>query len=100
MLKRPMFPMLLAFATIPTLSARAVADDVVNGSTGPGSVYRLVRPTNWNGILVVYAHGYVSKDVPVAITPDDELVISLLVPRGFGVAVSSFDENGWVIKDG
>ena len=100
MQKRSIFTMLLAFATMLTLSAAALADDVVNGSTGPGSVYRLVRPSNWNGILVVYAHGYVSKDVPVAITPDDELVISLLAPRGFAVAVSSFDENGWVIKDG
>jgi pimeloyl-ACP methyl ester carboxylesterase len=48
---------------------------------------------------VLYAHGYVSKGVAVGITPDDELVISLLAPRGFAVAVSSFDENGWVIKD-
>jgi pimeloyl-ACP methyl ester carboxylesterase len=100
MLKRRIFPMLLALATILTLSGPALADDVVNGSTGPGSVYRLVRPSNWNGILVLYAHAFVSKDVPVGITPDDELVISLLAPRGFAVAVSSFDENGWVVKDG
>src|SRR5262245_36130488 len=44
--------------------------DVVDGRTGPGSVYRLVRPTNWNGILLLYAHGYISKDEPVGITPD------------------------------
>lgn len=100
MLKRRMFLMLLALATVASVAAPALADDVVNGSTGPGSVYRLARPSNWNGILVVYAHGFVSKDVPVAITPDDELVISLLTPRGFAVAVSSFDENGWVVKDG
>jgi len=100
MLKRRSFPMLLAIAMIPGLAGAAVADDIVDGRTGPDSVYRLVRPTNWNGILVLYAHGYVSKGVPVGITPDDELVISLLAPRGFAVAVSSFDENGWVIKDG
>jgi pimeloyl-ACP methyl ester carboxylesterase len=78
----------------------ALADQVVDGRTGPGSSYRLVRPTNWNGILVLYAHGYVSKDEPVAITPDAELVISLLAPHGFAVAVSSFSENGWVVRDG
>jgi pimeloyl-ACP methyl ester carboxylesterase len=100
MLTRRIFPMLLAFSTILGLAGQALADDVVNGSTGPGSVYRLVRPSNWNGILVLYAHAFVSKDVPVGITPDDELVISLLTPRGFAVAVSSFDENGWVVKDG
>src|SRR5688500_5300936 len=95
-----MFSMLFAVATVLGLAAPAVADEVVNGSTGPGSVYRLVRPSNWNGILLLYAHGYVSKDVPVGITPDAQLVISLLTPRGFAVAVSSFSENGWVVKEG
>jgi len=92
--------MLFALATVLGLAAPALADQVVDGSTGPGSVYRLVRPSNWNGILLLYAHGYVSKDVPVGITPDDQLVISLLATQGFAVAVSSFSENGWVLKDG
>jgi pimeloyl-ACP methyl ester carboxylesterase len=79
---------------------QARADEVIDGKSGPGALYRLVRPTNWNGSLVVYAHGYVSTDQPVAITPDDDLVVSLLAPQGFAVAVSSFSENGWVVKDG
>jgi pimeloyl-ACP methyl ester carboxylesterase len=99
-LKRRMFSMLFVLTTLLGLAAPAVADEVLDGSTGPGSVYRLVRPSNWNGILLLYAHGYVSKDVPVGITPDDQLVISLLAPQGFAVAVSSFSENGWVLKDG
>jgi hypothetical protein len=99
-LKPRMFSMVFALATLLGLAAPAVADEVVDGRTGPGSVYRLVRPSNWNGILLLYAHGYVSKDEPVGITPDDQLVISLLAPQGFAVAVSSFSENGWVLKDG
>jgi hypothetical protein len=93
-----MVSMLFALATVLGLAAPALADEVVDGSTGPGSVYRLVRPTNWNGILLLYAHGYVSKDVPVAIPPDAQLVVSLLAPQGFAVAVSSFSENGWVLR--
>lgn len=100
MLKRSSFSVSLALGALLGLGGPALADDVVDGRTGPGSVYRLVRPSNWNGILVLYAHGYIAKDVPVGITPDDELVISLLAPQGFAVAVSSFDENGWVVKDG
>jgi pimeloyl-ACP methyl ester carboxylesterase len=99
-MKHVTFSMVLAFAAILGLANAGLADDIVDGRTGPDSVYRLVRPTNWNGILVLYAHGYVSKGLPVGITADDELVISLLAPQGFAVAVSSFDENGWVIKDG
>jgi pimeloyl-ACP methyl ester carboxylesterase len=95
-----MVSMLFVLATVLGLAAPVAADEVVDGSTGPGSVYRLVRPTDWNGILLLYAHAYISKDVPVGITPDDQLVISLLAPRGFAVAVSSFSGNGWVVKDG
>ena len=51
-------------------------------------------------MLVVYAHGRVSPDEPVAIPPDAELVIALLSARGFAVAASSFSETGWVVKDG
>ena len=100
MLKRRICSMLLALAILPGLAAPAFARQVVDGSTGPGSVYRLVRPSNWNGILLLYAHGYVSTDAPVGIPPDALLVISLLAPQGFAVAVSSFSDNGWVVKEG
>lgn len=100
MLKRRAFLVFVSLATVLGLAGPALADEVVNGRTGPGSVYRLVRPTNWNGILVLYAHGYVSKDAPVAIPPDAQLVASLLTPQGFAVAVSSFSDNGWNLKDG
>jgi poly(3-hydroxybutyrate) depolymerase len=100
MSKRRVVSIVLVLAAAFGLAGHARADEVVNGSTGPGSVYRLVRPSNWNGILLLYAHGSVSKGEPVAITADTDLVISLLAPRGFAVAASSFDENGWVVKDG
>jgi len=100
MLNRRMCSLLVALATILGVAGPAAADDVVDGRTGPGSVYRLVRPSNWNGILVLYAHGYVSPDEPVALPPDAQLVVSLLAPQGFAVAVSSFSDNGWAIKDG
>ena len=100
MLKRHVFSIVFALAAVMGLAAPAVADDIVDGSTGPGSVYRLIRPTNWNGILLLYAHGYVSPEAPVGISPDAQLVASLVVPQGFAVAISSFSENGWVVKDG
>ena len=30
---------------------------VVNGETGPGSLYALYIPTNWNGDAIYFAHG-------------------------------------------
>jgi pimeloyl-ACP methyl ester carboxylesterase len=75
------------------------ADEVVDGGSG-GSLYRLVRPTNWNGRLVLYAHGFVPSNEPVALPPEGSLITNLLVPQGFAVAYSSFSENGWAVKDG
>ena len=100
MLKRSVFFMIFIVATVLGLAAPAQADDIVNGRLGPGALYRLVRPTAWNGALVVYAHGFVFPDQPVAIPSDAERVIAILAPQGFAVAVSSFSETGWAVKDG
>ena len=53
MVKRRTSTILVALATLVGFAGPVLADDIVNGSTGPGSVYRFVRPTNWNGILVL-----------------------------------------------
>jgi hypothetical protein len=36
-------------------ASRTFADEVADGRLGPGALYRLVRPTNWNGSLLLYA---------------------------------------------
>ena len=100
MVKRCACLVILGLIAVLGMAHPALADDVVDGTIGPGAIYRLVRPTLWNGTLVLYAHGYVSPDRPVVIPPDAEQVIALLSSRGFAVAVSSFSANGWVVKDG
>lgn len=83
-----------------TSTASATTLQVVDGRTGPGSLYRMVRPSNWNGGLLIYAHGYTSPEVPVALPAEADGIVALLAPQGFAVAYSSFSENGWDIKDG
>jgi pimeloyl-ACP methyl ester carboxylesterase len=100
MVKRRSRAAVLGLVAVLAMANPVLADDVVDGTTGPGAIYRLVRPTTWNGTLVVYAHGYVSPEQAVAIPPDADMVIALLSSRGFAVAVSSFSENGWAVKDG
>lgn len=73
---------------------------IIDGSTGPGSLYRLARPANWNGDLVIYAHGYTSPSQPVALPPEGDQFIGMFGAQGFAVAFSSFSENGWDVKDG
>jgi pimeloyl-ACP methyl ester carboxylesterase len=96
MLKRAF---VITVAMVLNVAGSALADEVVDGSVG-GSLYRLVRPANWNGRLVLYAHGFVPSDAPVVLPPEGSLLISLLTPQGFAVAYSSFSENGWAVRDG
>ncbi len=80
----------------------------VDGNTGPGSLYTLYMPTDpaWNGSLIIYTHGYVAPDAPVALPSEggerDAVagLVNAFVPAGFGVAFSSYSENGWAVKDG
>jgi pimeloyl-ACP methyl ester carboxylesterase len=100
MLPRCIVQALLALLLLLGFSGQAFADEVVDGRVGPGALYRLVRPTNWNGNLLIYAHGVVSSNEPVELPAEANLFINLVTPFGFAVAFSSYSENGWVVKDG
>jgi pimeloyl-ACP methyl ester carboxylesterase len=84
------------------LTAAVVAQgdvEVVTGDIGPGSTYALYCPASWNGDLVVYAHGYVFPFAEVELPNIDELRDGLLA-MGYGVAYSSYSENGFSVKEG
>lgn len=83
-----------------TSTVSANGAQLIDGSTGPGSLYRIARPANWNGDLVLYAHGYTSPNEPVALPAEGDDFIALVGAQGFAVAFSSFSENGWAVKDG
>src|SRR5437867_1280076 len=89
-----LFVVLISFVT------PAFADEVIDGQFGPGALYRLVRPTVWNGSLVLYAHGAVDVRAPIALPAEADFIVGLLAPQGFAVAFTSFSENGWAVKDG
>ena len=93
------FGLLLLLVFGITGQARA-QNQVVDGEFGPGALYRLVQPANWNGTLLIYAHGFVPTSAPVALPAEADLFISLVTPQGMAVAFTSYSENGWVVKDG
>ncbi len=73
-----------------------------------GAVYRvcLPEPSCWNGDLVVWAHGYVAFNQPVAI-PEDQLILPdgtsipvIVNALGYAFATTSYRTNGLAIKDG
>jgi len=96
----------LPSAISPARASRSAADvdpmwsAVVDGETGPGSFYRLYVPANWNGKLVVYAHGIVAPFAPVAIPVEADFFATIFGEQGFAVALSSYSMNGLDIEDG
>ena len=71
-----------------------------------GAPYRIRVPENWNGTLLVFAHGYRDKaDHPgeidnrnADIAPSAALEAPLLA-QGFALAGTAFKDNGWAIGD-
>jgi len=75
-----------------------VATQVVTGVIGPGAIYSLHRPANWNGKLVLFAHGAVPPTVPLRLPPVP--IRDSLLARGYAFAYSSRSETGLALKDG
>jgi pimeloyl-ACP methyl ester carboxylesterase len=61
-------------------------------------------PADWNGSLVLYAHGFVPPQAPLVLPiaeltlADGTFVPSVLLPEGFAFATSSFHKNGAVTQ--
>ncbi len=86
-------------ATVLLLATVASAQQIFIDHMADGSQYELAMPDTWNGILVVYAHGIVDPQAPVALPAVTGLRDGLLA-NGFAMAYSSFDDNGYALKDG
>jgi pimeloyl-ACP methyl ester carboxylesterase len=97
--------LLLAFAAFgPAAAAVSTCDPA--GAQASGAIYRICMPATWNGDLVIYAHGYVGFNEPVAI-PEDQLnlpdgtsVPELINSLGFAFATTSYSTNGLAIVQG
>ena len=71
-----------------------------------GAPYRIRVPENWNGTLLVFAHGYRDKaDHPgeidnrnADIAPSPALEAPLLA-QGFALAGTAFKDTGWALGD-
>lgn len=95
----PSLPTSLASVTSET--STEFWQSIVNGETGPGSVYQIYVPRNWNGDAVFYAHGIRDVLDPVGLQDQDNyrVVRDGLGGLGFAVAYSSFSENGYAVAD-
>lgn len=97
-------PPLAATKAVTSESSSDLWQSIVTGETGPGSTYALYMPRQWNGTVVYYAHGIrnilMEPDVSLRDQDNYQAIRDQLGAAGYAFAYSSFDENGYVVKDG
>jgi pimeloyl-ACP methyl ester carboxylesterase len=98
--------LIVAAALAVAVPAATAAPTELTGELN-GAAYKIVVPDNWNGTLVVHAHGYSdAADHPGEVenrsapaTPDPELE-PFLLGQGYAIAGSAYKSNGWAVQDG
>jgi pimeloyl-ACP methyl ester carboxylesterase len=60
--------------------------------------YRIEIPTNWNGELVIWAHGFAGWDCDLNV--DNPPMRRYLIENGYAWAASSYSKNGYVVQQG
>ncbi len=64
-------------------------------------------PETWNGVLLIYAHGYVAPQLPLDLPreellrftlPDGRTIVDVLLELGYAFATSSYSKNGYAIE--
>ncbi|HXG14618.1 MAG TPA: hypothetical protein VNK50_00110 [Calidithermus sp.] len=63
-----------------------------------GAGYRIEVPDNWNGELVLYAHGF--RGTGLELTVSNPRIRRYLVEHGYAWAASSYRTNGYDVKQG
>lgn len=63
-----------------------------------GAGYQIEVPDNWNGGLVVWAHGF--RGTGLELTVDMHPLRALLIPSGYAWAASSYNRNDYDISAG
>lgn len=95
-----------ADATATTFAAlAAAAGDVVDVSTTSrwagvlgGAAYRVEVPANWNGKLVMYAHGYAGTGAALGV--GNPSIRRYLIQNGYAWAASSYSKNYYDVRAG
>ncbi|NNC39101.1 MAG: phthalyl amidase [Acidimicrobiia bacterium] len=80
------------------LPFEALAEATAYWGVHTGAGYRIEVPDNWNGDLVVWAHGF--RGTGLELTVDNHPLRELLIPSGYAWAASSYSRNDYDITTG
>jgi hypothetical protein len=85
-----------------TTCSKLLGETCKSGTLKDGAAYLIEVPSNWNGVLFLYSHGYVPP-VPGSMNPPmdvgDPVTGTDLLGRGYALAGSSYAHTGWAIQE-
>ncbi len=90
-------------AAYATTTKSCIVPGKINTLTGTlqSANYTIAVPSNWNGTLALYSHGYVFSTQPLlkpAPDASDSASGAALLSKGYALAGSSYSQNGWAIQ--
>ncbi len=85
-------------ATLPFESSDGTTTDTWSGVMDNGAGYRVEVPENWNGVLVMYAHGY--RGTGEELTVSNPSIRSWLIDNNYAWAASSYSKNYYDVEAG
>ena len=114
LLSIPLLAFILLIGMVTSLRAQSVDPAAAvaplacdpDGVQSTGAIYRICLPAaNWNGDLIIYAHGYVSPGLPIAIPPLTlpgafGTIDTFLTAQGYAFATTSYHRNGLAMVEG
>lgn len=86
--------------TVTTMDGTLTAFSGLTLKMKSGEIYQIYKPDNWNGDLILYAHGYVSAYEPLAISTESNAYAPFFISQGYAFATTSYSANGLVIQSG
>jgi pimeloyl-ACP methyl ester carboxylesterase len=79
--------------------AEASGVKTYKGTFSDGAAYLIEVPSNWNGTLVLYSHGYVVPGFSnPAVDVGDPITGAYLLANGYALGGSSYATTGWAIQ--
>ena len=86
-----------ALALAPITASAAVTTST--GTLADGANWEIQVPSNWNGTLLLYSHGYRLPGSPMtAQDVGDPATGAFLLNAGYALAGSSYATNGWALE--
>jgi pimeloyl-ACP methyl ester carboxylesterase len=70
-----------------------------SGTFRDGAQWEIDVPTHWNGVALLYSHGFVRENLPANPPVNDgQYIKAALLAEGYGLVASNYAAMGWVVE--